>query len=332
MSAKTEISTKKYGHYNDYAFKSILQKRANGLLEFAGIPYKIKRTIITELTDIQPNIHRIDFAGEVYFNGEEICMIVECQSELPTEDDIRRFFQYISSFRVFKNCKVELYILCIKKAPYTKKDFVIKDGCTYTMHIISFKDFQASEIFNRIENKLKYNKEITDEDIASLQVIVYTSYSESKLEIITKARKLIDKIAEKSEMDINEKTAIVYLLDVLSANMLDETELDNYMEETKMKINPVERYYTKLGKEEGIKEGRQKGIKEGRQEGIKEGRQEGIKEGRQEGIKEGRQEGIKEGRQEYKLEIVEKMLKDNYSIEKISELTGLSKKEILKGN
>ena len=79
-----------------------------------------------------------------------------------------------------------------------------------------------------------------------------------------------------------------------------------------MKINPVERYYTKLGRQEGIKEGRQEGIKEGRQKGIKEGRQK--------------------GKYGFGLEIAEKMLKDNFPIEKISELTGLSKKEILKVN
>lgn len=110
---------------------------------------------MSELTSIGPNIHRIDFAGEADADGEEICLIVECQSMLPTEDDIKRFFQYVSSLRIFKNCKIELYILCTKKASYDKKEFVINDDCVYTMHMVSFKNFKAEEIFKNIEDKLK---------------------------------------------------------------------------------------------------------------------------------------------------------------------------------
>lgn len=118
------------------------------------------------------------------------------------------------------------------------------------------KDFKASEIFKNIENKLKNNEEINDEDIASLQVIVYTDFDETKLEILNKARKLIEDIAKASGMDINEKMAITYLLDVLSTNMLNEDELNKYMEENKMILNPVERYFTNKGREEGNENGK----------------------------------------------------------------------------
>ena len=87
------------------------------------------------------------------------------------------------------------------------------------MHVISLKDFKAREIFKCIEDKLKNNGKITDEDIASLQGIVYTDYEESELEVLLRARMLLEKIAEKSKMDINEKNAIIYLLDVLCVNM-----------------------------------------------------------------------------------------------------------------
>lgn len=49
------------------------------------------------------------------------------------------------------------------------------------MHVISLKDFKATDIFKSIENKLKNNYEITDEDIASLQLIIYTDFSELNL-------------------------------------------------------------------------------------------------------------------------------------------------------
>ena len=295
MNKNKDISDKKYAHYNDYNFRSILQKRANGLLEFAGIPYKIKKTIISEITNLGPNIHRIDFAAEVQADEEEICLIVECQTNIPTEDDIKRFFQYVSSLRIFKNCKIELYILCTEKASYDRKDFIIKDGCTYTMHFISFKNFKASEIFKSIEDKLKNKDVFTDEDIAALQVIVYTDFQESKLEVLNKARKLIEKVAEVSEMDINEKTAIIYLLDVLSTNMLNDEEFNKYLEENEMILNPVERYYTNKGRQEGMRE------------------------------------GMREGKKESKESIAGKMLEKGFSIDVISEITGLTKNDILNG-
>lgn len=119
------------------------------------------------------------------------------------------------------------------------------------MHVISLKDFKAREIFKCIEDKLKNNKKITDEDIAALQVIVYTDYDESEVEVLLKARMLLEKIAEKSKMDINEKKPVIYLLDVLSVNMLDDEEIEEYGEETYMLLNPTERYLEKKGKLEG---------------------------------------------------------------------------------
>lgn len=120
------IKDKKYEYkqYSDYIFKSTVQKRANGVLKFLEIPYTINNIILSEISAFGPQLHRMDFVGE------DICLILECQSKLPTDDDISRFFQYVASLRVMKNKKVELYILCTKKAPYTKKEYVLNDECT----------------------------------------------------------------------------------------------------------------------------------------------------------------------------------------------------------
>ena len=262
MTTENDIFDYEYNHYNDYAFKSILLNRANGLLKFAEIPYKIKRMMISEVTNLGPSISRLDFVGEAEKEGNLISLILECQTKLPTDEDIKRFFQYVSSIRIFKDSNVELFILCVEKPTYTKKEFVIKEDCVYTMHVISLKDFKAKNIFKKLENKLKNNEEITDEDIASLQLIVYTDFEESKLEILNKARKLFEDISDRLQLNINEKTAIIYLFDVLSANMLDSSQYDEYVEENKMLLNPVERYM----KEKGIEEGMEKGIVEGKLE------------------------------------------------------------------
>ena len=285
-----------YLHYTDYVFKKILKKYCDGVLKFLNIPYKLKRINQSEITGYGPKIYRMDFTGDVLDGIEELSLILECQTYLPQEDDIKRFFQYITLIRTFKNQNVELYILLTEKAPYDSLNFKINEDCIYKMNVISLKDIKATDIFNKIEHKLKYRKKITEEDIAALQLIAYTSYTETTLEILKKANTIINKIS----LDINEKEAIIYILDVLSANMLNEKDKKEYLEETKMLINPRDEYM----KNEGIKEG----INKGKEEGKQEGKEEGI--------------------QENKEEIAKKLLNKNMPLKEISEITELTTQEI----
>ena len=62
----------------------------------------------------------------------------------------------------------------------------------------------------------------------------------------------------------------------------------------------------------------------GREEGHKVGKEEGLKEGKEEGRKEGREEGAKQK----SFDIAKRMLEKGIDIETISELTGLTEKEI----
>ena len=277
-----------YLHYTDYVFKKILKKYCDGVLKFLNIPYKLKRINQSEITGYGPKIYRMDFTGDVLDGIEELSLILECQTYLPQEDDIKRFFQYITLIRTFKNQNVELYILLTEKAPYDSLNFKINEDCIYKMNVISLKDIKATDIFNKIEHKLKYRKKITEEDIAALQLIAYTSYTETTLEILKKANTLINKIP----LDINEKEAIIYILDVLSANMLNEKDKIEYMEETKMLINPRDEYM------------------------------------KNEGIKEGKEEGKQEGIQEKTEEIARKLLNKNMPLKEISEITELTIQEI----
>ena len=77
-------------------------------------------------------------------------------------------------------------------------------------------------------------------------------------------------------------------------------------------------------RETGREEGREEGHKVGKEEGRKEGKEEGLKEGKEEGIKEGREEGAKQN----SCDIAKRMLEKGIDVETISELTGLTEKEI----
>ena len=73
---------------------------------------------------------------------------------------------------------------------------------------------------------------------------------------------------------------------------------------------------------------REEGFKQGMEKGIEKGRQEGIEKGRQEGIEKGRQEGIEKGIKENQILTAKNMKNKNMDLNLISELTGLSIKEI----
>ena len=81
-------------------------------------------------------------------------------------------------------------------------------------------------------------------------------------------------------------------------------------------------------RESGREEGREEGHKVGKEEGLKEGREEGHKEGKEEGLKEGRAEGARQK----SFDIAKRMLENGIDIETISELTGLTEKEISETN
>lgn len=93
MTKEINILDYTYGHYNDYNFRGVLLQRANGLFKFVKIPYRINRMLISEFTNLGPSISRMDFVGEGEYNGKIISLILECQTKLPTDEDIKRFFQ-----------------------------------------------------------------------------------------------------------------------------------------------------------------------------------------------------------------------------------------------
>ena len=77
-----------------------------------------------------------------------------------------------------------------------------------------------------------------------------------------------------------------------------------------------------------IEYARESGREEGREEGLKVGREKGLEEGHKKGHKEGKEEGAKQK----SFDIAKRMLEKGIDIETISELTGLTEKEISKLN
>ena len=66
------------------------------------------------------------------------------------------------------------------------------------------------------------------------------------------------------------------------------------------------------------------GKKEGLTEGMKQGLEDGLKQGVEEGIKQGLEKGMKQE----KINIAKEMKHNNFPVELIEKMTGLSKEEI----
>ena len=128
------------------------------------------------------------------------------------------------------------------------------------------------------------------------------------------------------------------LFDVAELAQLDDEDRIKYIKamnterDTYNQIEYARETGREEGREEGHKVGKEEGLKEGREEGRKEGKEEGLKEGHKEGKEEGIKEGREEGAKQNSCDIAKRMLEKGIDIEIISELTGLTEKEISKLN
>ena len=128
------------------------------------------------------------------------------------------------------------------------------------------------------------------------------------------------------------------LFDVAELAQLDDEDRINYIKamnterDTYNQIEYARESGREEGREEGHKVGKEEGLKEGREEGRKEGKEEGLKEGHKEGKEEGIKESRAEGAKQNSCDIAKRMLEKGIDIEIISELTGLTEKEISKLN
>ena len=119
-----------------------------------------------------------------------------------------------------------------------------------------------------------------------------------------------------------------------TSKALKEVEESAY---TEQEMDAYEDFWDKLGAERLLfvdsnsisrEEGRAEGREEGRKEGLEVGRKEGLEAGRKEGLEAGRKAGLEAGRKEERTEMARKMLAMGMDRTTVSQLTGLSGKEL----
>ena len=153
---------------------------------------------------------------------------------------------------------------------------------------------KVEELVNKIEAEQMRIEDLTDTQKWSI-FILYASKEEHN--------NIIKKISN-SEGGI---MCAVQILDKISQDEIEwKRQFDEFMIETDRRS--LEQFYKDKGMEIGLAEGRE----QGKEEGLQQGREQGL------------EQGIKQG----KIEIVKKSLEKKLPIETISEITGLSIKEI----
>ena len=105
-----------------------------------------------------------------------------------------------------------------------------------------------------------------------------------------------------------------HLADVADISALSQGERLKYDESIKTMRDHISAYETAINK--------------GRREGEAKGRLEGKAEGRSEGLKEGLSKGKMEGAKEERMQTARRMKTKGFTLDVISEMTGLSPEEI----
>ena len=98
-------------------------------------------------------------------------------------------------------------------------------------------------------------------------------------------------------------------------------------------MEPREKYEDSKKFYRDIKNSMDTAFEEGKVEGKVEGKEEGKVEGKEEGLKQGEIKGLKKGRIEGKkaiiIDVIRKGVSKDISIETLTDLTGLTEKEVL---
>lgn len=257
--------------------------------------------VSTELNDPKSNSKFSDIIIET----KDKIFIIEFQTSGRRIKDLHRFINYygniLNSKKYDFKLKKQVYAIII----YTEKvekNFMYKNGFGLFKFItFSLKDYDGDEYLNKIKSKIENNIELSKKEKQILQYIPLFHSKKSPKELLKETIKLVDK---DNYLTDDEKT------DIREGQMLLALGFSETNEE-------FEEWLNMILESESILETFKKDCRErGRQEGKLEGRQEGRQEGRREGRREGLEMGV--------ISVVKAMIDNNYPIDEISHISGLS--------
>jgi len=312
-----------YNKFEDRAFKIMAMRFLTPLFNLFELHINVKNILPTELV-LYSKSFNMDFLIET---TEGYLINLEFQSTKINVQDMLRFHMY--AILAYHKYGKKVYTIVISTSKEREESIIIEHFglCSlFTIHVLSFNDLELEKALNDINNKIKNNIQLNEDDIVKITLIPFMDDRENIQELLEWSCNILTNIEMEDKEDFHSIQAIETLL--INKFVKDENLKNKLLDVIEMSDNVIFERYAKPYFEKGIIEGEIKGKKEGIIEGEIKGKKEGIIEGKKEGIIEGKNEGIDIGKKEKEKEFVNRLLDVGYSLDEISFLTGLSIDEI----
>ena len=211
-----------------------------------------------------------------------------------------------------------------------QNDWDFKLKAVYTVAIL---DFVFEEDKSDI-HKYRYDVKLTDIETCK---VFYDKLTFIYLEL-PKFKKKIDELStnfEKWLFVLKNLHKLNKIPDQLKEERFEKlfaiAEVAHFTREELKSYEDSKKFYRdiKNSMDTAFEEGKVEGKVEGKLEGKVEGKEEGLKQGELKGLKKGRIEGLKEGKKTMIVEIIQNGVSNNMSVEILTQITGLTEKEVL---
>ncbi|MCF8300566.1 MAG: Rpn family recombination-promoting nuclease/putative transposase, partial [Haliscomenobacter sp.] len=211
-----------------------------------------------------------------------------------------------------------------------QNDWDFKLKAVYTVAIL---DFVFEEDKSDI-HKYRYDVKLTDIETCK---VFYDKLTFIYLEL-PKFKKKIDELStnfEKWLFVLKNLHKLNKIPDQLKEERFEKlfaiAEVAHFTREELKSYEDSKKFYRdiKNSMDTAFEEGKVEGKVEGKEEEKVERKEEGLKQGELKGLKKGRIEGLKEGKKTMIVEIIQKGVSNNMSVEILTQLTGLNEKEVL---
>lgn len=229
--------------------------------------------------------------GDEYHN-------IEFQTGKIKPKDLTRFFLYhVTLLNEHQTENIQTTIIYTEKIKEKQKCKTKQS--IFQPKIFSLKEFNADKILNNIKRKIKNNQKITEDEEFHLAFLPLYETKTVPQDLLYETCKTTNQTQgiKKENIDNIKKSQLMIVDKLIKSN----EEKKKYLEVITMHSESLNILI-----------------------------QQGKNQGKQEGIEEGRQEGRDEGSRNTTFDLTKNMLKANISINKIMEITGLSKEEITK--
>lgn len=232
--------------HEDAVLKTMMQFFANELLPFFHIEGHVVSIAPTELVQLEIKKLFQDF-NLVMDDGS--WKHFEFQSTNDGIAGLKRFRAYEALTSLQHNVSVTTYVLYSGTIKHPVTEF--SEGVnTYRIVPIIMQDWDADELIEVLETKLKRNLPITKEDLVLLSLCPLMGGRKALKERIKAAYAITKEATQINPEEVRKIEAVIY---AMADKFLDYLDIEEVMEE--MSMTRVGRMLVKEGIKEGIKEG-----------------------------------------------------------------------------